>query len=252
MKGQLGYVTVVKMVIGILLVFLAFSIGKSCADALLPSMSESVKSFNNFVDAIEKTRNFGFTQQTAGLVMDQNTAIFGFGKGVLLIYKKGESTYTIVRPQNCGDKKNACVCLCGQVSKTAVTAAAATTILGPISASPSFSCNSDYLRCRPLSDDIDFAFPTPIIKLVPLGTSIREAAGQERSAFAVDFGFVFERPVKNPYFLIEKVPFVFLNIDLPDAPKDGLFPRRFTVSIEKSKDDKLGICARPPCTEVNT
>ena len=240
MKGQLGYVILVKMIIGILLVVLAVSIGKSCAQAFIPSASESVTSFNNFVDVIENTRNWASgTRQNVGLIMDKNTAIFGFAKGASGIYKDGGPIYQIQRPESCGSPgTKACVCLCSRLVDNVndVTIRYA-----------SFpSCASEFLRCRQLSEGIDFVLGVPIIKLVPTGTSIYETPGQSRNGFTIKGGFILDRPSHGSYLLFESAR------DIAAIPTDGLFPRRYSVSIEKTKDNTLAICARTPCIEKET
>ena len=243
MKGQIGWTTVVRIVIGVLLVVLAFSIGRSCAEAILPSVSESVTSFNNFADAIEKTNVWERSHaEKMTLVMDQGTAIFGFAKGSLAIDKIGLGPYQIVRPKICGDKNLACICLCQKKSLPIERR-----LNGGIHDPESDSCYENTLRCRSLHPTIDFKPEITVMKMVPLGVTPVHPL-KDNPPSSIKWGFIFERQQDFPYFLSDSL--IFQGKDVirdEDVSIADPFPRRFTISIEKTSDQKLAICARPPC-----
>ena len=235
MKGQ-GQLFWVKLVLGFVLIVMALSIGKSCAQLLIPTATESVTSFNNFVTVIENTENWASgTRQNVGLIMDKNSVIFGFAKGVASIDKRGGSIYQIIRTSACDSRESACICLCqNYVDKPN---AADEPVINQIS----FSCESDSLLCRSLPASIDFSEAVVITKMVPSGSSITQSRFP-RETFSLVGGFVIERPGSFPYWIFEDSRSQFM-------PEDGLFPRRFSVSIEKTDDNKVAVCARTPCAE---
>jgi len=229
MKGQ-GQLFWVKLVLGFVLIVMALSIGKSCAQLLIPTATESVTSFNNFVTVIENTENWASgTRQNVGLIMDKNSVIFGFSKSAAAIERTegtSSSGKQLIRPQSCG-VGGACICLCRQhTQKDEVLA-------GRV-------CDPNSLLCTPLPD-IDFQFIIPIEKLVPVGHELslapsREALGVAHPPYLIRGGFIFERG--------ESVNFIYTSERI-----QPLSPRRFSVSVEKADDNKVAVCARTPCAE---
>ena len=76
------------------------------------------------------------------------------------------------------------------------------------------------MRCRALSDGINFVEKVSLGKMAPLAIQLPEELPKGQ---AIVKCFIIERESEGP--------------------------RRFTVSIEKTKDNKLAICARSPCIE---
>src|SRR3989344_3810860 len=153
-KAFIGYIALVRLIIGVMFAILAFSIAKGCAQGFFKNSNEAANSFDEFANMIERVSTTG-ESDTALLIMDDNTLILGYTKNADSIELKvpgvissGDNRFPnniwkVVRPPRaCGTPgSNACVCLCKELPKF-------DSDLGY------YVCGS--LQCRKMSSNVDF------------------------------------------------------------------------------------------------
>jgi hypothetical protein len=251
-KKGLGYEILIRIVIAVMFIILAITVGRSCAEAVIPQTNEAHESFDDFAEFLKTTKDWTpGTSETKLLIMDESTMILGFSKGAGFIEKHtGRDTLgenlninlvsgtvdKIVRPSRaCGDR-SACLCQC--------------------SGFPEFNDELGYhvcgeLRCHQMQENINFHGRIALEKLVPEGYRTIWALDTNKEDSFVLGGFFIERfsskyPSNYPHFV---VGYNELGLRVvADRKRVPPFPRRMEVTIKKQSDGDLLICPQQSCS----